>query len=214
MSKRWLGPVLIVGMLAFTLAVYGSLPEQLPTHWNIRGEADDWSSRAVGAFMMPAISTALWLLLPLLRRVDPRRPHYERFGETFWVLVNILVLFMGAMHVLVLGTGLGWRIDVTRASLVMLGLLLIALGNYLPRVRSNWWMGIRTPWTLESETVWRQTHRVAGVTFVAGGVLAVLAALLPGAASFAVGMTAMMAGALIPTVYSYIAYRREQRRGT
>lgn len=214
MSKRWVGPILIVGMLVFTLAVYGSLPERLPSHWNMRGEVDGWSSRAQGAFMAPVLAAGFWLLLPLLRRVDPRRSHYERFGETFWVVVNIVVLFLAAVHVLVLGAGLGWRVDMTRAFLVMLGMMLIGLGNYLPRVRSNWWMGIRTPWTLESETVWRQTHRVAGVTFVAGGVLTLLAALLPGAASFVVGMTAMMGGALIPTVYSYIAYRREQGSGT
>jgi uncharacterized membrane protein len=207
-TKRWIAPALIGGMVLFTAVVYSRLPAELPTHWNIRGEVDGWSSRPVGALMLPVIALALWLLLPLLRRLDPRAEHYERFDATFWLLVNVLVMFMAAMHVIVLGSGLGWPVDVSRAVLVLVGLLFMALGNYLPRLRSNWWMGIRTPWTLESEEVWRSTHRLAGTTFVLGGVATVIAAVLPTPAAFPLAFVAMSVAALVPVVYSYVAYRR------
>jgi uncharacterized membrane protein len=211
MTKRWIAPALIGGMLLFTAVVYSSLPDQVPTHWNIRGEVDGWSSRTTGALLAPLIALGLWLLLPVLRRIDPRRAHYERFDATFWLLLNVIVMFMAAMHVLSLGASLGWPVDVTRGVLVILGLLFAGLGNYLPRLRSNWWMGIRTPWTLDSEVVWRATHRLAGITFVAAGLITVVAAVLPTSQAFAIAMVALAAGAFIPAAYSYFAYRAERR---
>jgi uncharacterized membrane protein len=213
MTRRWIAPVVVLAMLAFTAVVYGSLPERVPTHWNLRGEVDGWSGRRMGALLMPGLALGVWLLLPVLRRIDPRSAHYERFDATFWLVVNLLVVFFGAMHVLMLGAALGWPVDMSRAVLVMVGLMFATLGNYLPRVKSNWWMGVRTPWTLESETVWRSTHRVAGVTFVAGGLVAVVAALLPTELAFGLAMAGLMLAAFVPVVYSYVAYRRE-RNGT
>src|SRR5690606_34823253 len=119
MTTRWLGALLIVAMVIFTLVVYGSLPETIPTHWNVRGEVDGWSSRTWGAWLMPLIAAAMWLLLPLLRKVDPRRRNYDRFNDTFWLIVNLLVVFMAAMHVLSLGAALGWAVDMTRSVMVM-----------------------------------------------------------------------------------------------
>lgn len=211
MTKRWVGLVVIAAMLVFTLAVYGSLPDRIATHWNMRGEADGWSSRFWGALLLPLIALATWLFMPLLRRIDPRRRNYERFETTFRLIVNMLIVFMAAMHVLSLGAALGWPVDMTRTILVMIGLMFVALGNYMPRLKSNWWMGIRTPWTLESERVWRETHRLAGYTFVIGGLIAVVAALLPTELAFTLGMIGMMGGALIPAVYSYVVYQRERR---
>jgi uncharacterized membrane protein len=213
MTRRWLGLVVIAGMLVFTAAVFGRLPDQIPTHWNMSGEVDDYSSRVVGAFFAPAIALLLWAVLPSLRRIDPRRQNYERFGDTFHLVINVVVLFLGVIHVLSLGTALGWPINMTRALMVVMGVMFIALGNYLPRVRSNWWIGIRTPWTMESESVWRETHRVAGFTFVIGGAVAALSSLLPSSIAFGVGFVGMMVGGLIPVVYSYVAYRREQKAG-
>jgi uncharacterized membrane protein len=213
MTKRWIGPGVIGGMLVFTALAYSSLPDRIPTHWNVSGEADGWSSRVWGSLLAPVIAGALWVLLPVLRRVDPRRRNYDRFDATFWLIVNLLIVFMGAMHVLTLGVALGWAIDMTRAILVVVGLMFMGLGNYLPRLRSNWWMGIRTPWTLESESVWRSTHRLAGYTFVIAGLVAVVSALLPTKLALGMAMAAMLTGALVPAVYSYIAYRREREAG-
>ncbi|CAN5656915.1 SdpI family protein [soil metagenome] len=213
MTKRWVGLVVVLAMMVFTLAVYGALPDRIPTHWNVRGEVDGWSGRTWGAFLMPMMAAAVWLLLPLLRRIDPRRSNYERFDATFWILVNAIVLFMAAMHVLTLGAALGWPIDMTKAVLAMVGLMFVVLGNFLPRVKSNWWMGIRTPWTLESEHVWRETHRLAGYTFVAAGLIVMAATLLPTALAFPVAMAGMVVGSMVPVAYSYVVYRRGQTAG-
>ena len=178
------------------------------------GCPDDWMARFPGAFLLPAIAAGTYLLLFALRRIDPRRAHYARFEDTWWVILNVLALLMAVFHVLTLGLALGWPIDMGRAVTITIGLLFVGLGNYLPRVRSNWWIGIRTPWTLESEAVWRATHRMGGWTFVAAGLALVLAgiALPPGPREWVAG-AALALGVLIPFAYSYLAWRREAAGG-
>lgn len=210
MKRPWLAPLVVAAMLAFAAAVYSQLPERVPTHWNFQGEVDGWTDRFPGAFLLPAIALGVWLLLLVLPRIDPRRAHYERFRDTYWLILNLMVLFFAVMHVLSLGAALAWEVNMTRAVFALLGLTFMGLGNYLPRVRSNWWIGVRTPWTLESERVWRETHRVAGRTFVAGGAAALVAALLPAGLATPVAMSGLVAAGLIPLIYSYLAWRREQ----
>jgi uncharacterized membrane protein len=214
MNRRWIGPVVIALMVAFALAVYGRLPEQIPTHFDLSGEPDDWTDRFPGAFVMPAMAVGVYLLLFALRRIDPRRAHYDRFEGTYWVILNVIAITMAAFQVLTLGLALGWPIDMGRAITVTVGLLFVGLGNYLPRIRSNWWIGIRTPWTLESETVWRETHRVAGWTFVAAGLALVAGGLFvpAGTREWTSGI-ALAIGVAVPFVYSYLAFRREVGAG-
>lgn len=209
MSRRWIGPVLIVLMVAFAAAVYGRLPEQVPTHFDLAGRPNGWTPRIPGAFLMPLLAAGVYLLLIALRRIDPRSGNYRRFEETWWVFLNGMALLMAALHVLSLGYAIGWPIAMDRAVTVTLGLLFVGLGNYMPRLKSNWWMGIRTPWTLESEKVWRETHRVGGWAFVAAGLVVVIAGLLlePGPRAWAAGI-ALGTAILVPLVYSYVAYRR------
>jgi uncharacterized membrane protein len=211
MRTKALGGMIVGVMLAATLAAWSWLPDRIPSHWNIAGDVDGWIGRFPGAFLMPGLALATWLLVPLLRRLDPRRENYERFEGTFWLVVNGMVVFFAALHGLMLLAALGVAVDVTRWLLALLGVLLIVLGNVMPRIRSNWWMGVRTPWTLESERVWRDTHRLAGRTFMAAGVLALLAVPLPSEVGFWVMMAAVMLAALVPVAYSFILWRRERR---
>ena len=213
MKSRWIAPLVIAAMWAFALWAYPQLPEQVPTHWNLRGEVDGWSGRAFGAFLMPAVATLMIpLLLYVLPAIGPRRENLARFRPELRLIASVIALFLLLMQVLTLGVAMGWPVDVTRAMLAGVGLLFAVIGNYLPRIRSNWWMGIRTPWTLDSDRVWRETHRLGGRTFVAGGLLAALAALLPDPARAWVAVAALGAAALIPAVYSYFAWRRDAGR--
>jgi uncharacterized membrane protein len=212
MTRKTFGPVLVGAMALFTLAVYPLLPDRIPVHWNLWGEVDGWTGKWPGAFVAPALALGVWLLLQVLPKVDPRRRNYERFQETYWVVVNMVIGFIGLVHVLSLGTALGWPIGVPRVILVLVGVLFVALGNYLPRLRPNWWMGIRTPWTLENDRVWRDTHRLGGKTFVAAGLVMMVSAFLPPAFATVALVAAMVLGAGVPLVYSYVLWRREQRR--
>lgn len=212
MSRRWFAPVLLVGMWAFALGVFHRLPAEIPTHWNLSGEVDGWSPRFPGAFIAPAVATVLWLLIRFQARFDPRREEVVRSTRTRSLLAEILVAFMAVLEVLTLGIALGWPLDMSEALWPLLGLLLVAMGNYLPRVRPNWFIGVRTPWTLANDVVWQKTHRLAGWTFVAAGLLTAAAMFLPVRVRPFVGAGAVLLAAVVPVAYSFLRWRREARR--
>ena len=186
MRNRWVAPLLIAAMWAFALAVYPRLPDRVPTHWNLRGEADGWGGPGA-AFLFPAIATGTVLLMMLLPRIDPRRANWEKFRGELRLFVTVLVLVFAWIQAVALGAALGWNVDTGRAVMGGVGVLLAVIGNYLPRIRSNWFLGIRTPWTLSSERVWRDTHRIGGRAFVLGGGAMGLAGVVSGA--FARGLS-------------------------
>jgi uncharacterized membrane protein len=210
MKTRWLGLLFALLAIVFSAAVLNKLPEQVPTHFNVRGEPDDWTSRNFAAFMMPLFAAGMTVMFNLLPRISPRRQNLDRFDSTYWVIGNTVVFFVCALHVLVLGRAIGWPVDITSATLGGVGALFMILGNVLPRTRSNWWMGIRTPWTMESENVWRATHRLAGKTFMLGGAVTILAALMPMQLRPWVAMGALIIAGFIPVIYSYLYWRREK----
>ena len=209
MKNRWAAPLLLAAMWAFALAVYPRLPARIPIHWNLHGEVDRWGGRG-GAFLLPAIATALaGLMVFVLPRIDPRRANWEKFSDELRIVVNVILLFMAWIEAVTLGAALGWEVDTGRAVLGGAGVLLVVIGNYLPRIRSNFFFGIRTPWTLTSERVWRETHRVGGRAFVAAGVVMVLASLAPAPFADVAAMTAVATAVVVPIAYSYLAWRRE-----
>lgn len=209
MKWPWTGLGIVGAMALFSAAVYGRLPERMATHWNLAGEPDGWSGRA-GAWLLPAVALGTWALLMALPRVDPRGDNYARFRDTYLLVVNLTLLLLGVLHVATLGSALGWPVEVDRVVNAVLGVLFVAMGNVLPRVRPNWFLGIRTPWTLESDRVWRETHRLGGRVFVAGGCLLLLLALLPGAAAAWLLLPVLIGTGLLPVLYSYLVWRRER----
>ena len=212
MSRKYVGLAIAVGLVVLTSLVWSRLPDSIPIHWNIRGEVDGWARKWPGAFFVSGLAFVLWLLFLVLPRIDPRRSNYERFEPTYWLVANVAIGFMAVIHVLTLATALGWAVDVTRVIMLGLGLLLIALGNYLPRIKPNWWMGIRTPWTLDNDKVWRDTHRISGKTFVAAGLVTLAAALFSPQWGFVLMLVSLGVAAVFSIVYSYLAWRREQQR--
>jgi uncharacterized membrane protein len=209
--RKWIPPVLIAAALVFSLAVYSRLPERMVTHWDVRGEPNGWSSRAVGAFAIPAMSLFIWLLLRAVPYIDPRRANIEKFRETFETLVIAIVAMMALLHVAVIGAALGWPVSISRIAPLAVGALLIILGNLLPRFRSNFFMGIRTPWTLSSESVWNRTHRVGGYLLVIAGLVMVVSAFVQSEVFYYVALASVFAAALGTVVYSYVLWRGEQR---
>jgi uncharacterized membrane protein len=212
MSRRYAGLLINVVLLVVAALVYSRLPARVPTHWDLHGDVNGTMPKFPGAFLASLIAIALWFLLPLLRRIDPRRASYEKFDATFFLVVNLVCVLMAVIEGLTLAVSLGMRVDMTRSVMLAAGVMFVVLGNYMPRIRSNWWMGIRTPWTLDNDEVWRRTHRVGGRAFVGAGIVTIVSTLLPGEASLTIGVAAMVVAALIAVVYSYMAWRDEPTR--
>lgn len=207
--RRWIPLALIAAAALFSTLVYPRLPARIPTHWGMDGVPDGWSGRAFGAFVLPLVMAAVLALFRSLPRLDPRRANYEKFGGTYDLVVTAVIAMLLCMHVLALGVALGWPVPIGRLAPLIVGALLMVVGNVLPRARSTWFFGIRTPWTLSSDRVWERTHRVGGyMMIVAGATIALSGLLWPRWG----GTTAVLIGAALGfglLAYSYVAWRRE-----
>jgi uncharacterized membrane protein len=218
--SRWL--LLSIGLTALAasaslVAYFGfhdRLPAQVPIHWNLRGEVDRTVPRD-GALsyllLLPGVMAATVLLTVLLPWLSPRQFDVERFRDTYDYLMALVVAVFGYVHGVTLLAALGLGFDLNRVLLGGLFLFLAALGNVLGKVQRNFWVGVRTPWTLASEAVWVRTHRLAAWTFVAGGLLA-FATVLLGLPPL-VGFLLFGLAALVPVVYSLVLYKQLEKQG-
>lgn len=213
MRSRWLGFGFAILAGLASIWAYPQLPERIATHWNLSGQANGYSSRAFAAWFAPAMIVVMASLFQILPKIDPKRRNYEKFGDAYWLLANVLPFFLLCVHVMVLANGLGYPAPVERLLPVGVGLLFIVLGNYLPRIQPNWFVGVRTPWTMSSDAVWRQTHRTAGWVFVTAGILMLSGALLPRIVYLPLLVVTIVLAPAIPIVHSYILWKREQPHG-
>jgi uncharacterized membrane protein len=207
--RKWYPWSLVAAATAFSLAVYNRLPQEIPTHWGLHGEVNGWSSRAFAAWLMPILMAVLALVLPFLPKIDPRGANFVKFRPTYDLVVNAIITMLGVIHVCMLGVGLGWPISMERITPLLVGGLLVLLGNVMPRARPNWWFGIRTPWTLSNDRVWERTHRLGGYLFVGAGLLLVLLAAFPPVIALPMLIAVVIVAVVVPLVYSYFDWKRE-----
>ena len=210
MRSRWFGLVIAAVAVAVSIWAYPQLPPTVATHWNVRGTPDGFSSRAVAVAIIPGVILVITALFNVLPRLDPRRENYTKFIGTYWLIANAVILFILIGHAMIIATGLGFAVKIDRLMPIGVGLLFIVLGNYLTRVEPNWFVGIRTPWTLSSDTVWRKTHRTGGWLMVVGGFVIAACAFLPHGAFLPLFIGAIVIVAVIPIVQSYILWKREK----
>jgi len=205
------GMLLTAAVLAATAVAYPHLPGSVATHWNMRGEPDGYSPKWALFLIGPGLMAGTMLLMYCLPWLSPRRFEVDSFRSTYLQIMLMLVAMMGYFSAVIVWAGVGHRLDVGRAIIGGVCLLLALLGNLMGKVRRNFYIGVRTPWTLANERVWNATHRFAGKTLVAGG-LAGLALTVAGLNGWPV-MVALLAGALIPVGYSLVFYKQLERRG-
>lgn len=210
MRSRWFGFVIALLTLAATWWVWDQLPPRMATHWDAFGHVNGYSSRAFAGFFAPVMITGLTILFQALPALDPRRENYAKFSGTYWVIANAVMLFIGVVHVMLLINGLGHPIAMTHVIPLGLGILFIALGNVLPRVEPNWFVGIRTPWTLSSDTVWRKTHRTGGWVFFLAGCAVLVEGMIPLGNQWPLMALTIAAAVLTPVIQSYVLWKGEQ----
>ncbi|MEQ3339331.1 SdpI family protein [Clostridium butyricum] len=203
--------IIIACSILLTIIVYNKLPDLVPTHWNTMGEIDKYSPKAFGAFMAPAIMIFTWSGMKFLPKIDPRKKNYEKFDKSYSVIVSILLTFFLVIHAVTLLAALGYGISIEKIIPLIVGVLFIVIGNYLPKSKSNFFYGIKTPWTLSSEVSWRKTHRLGGKLFVVAGIVCILSSfLLNGNIKAVVFFIAIMIAAIVPIVASYFYAKNDK----
>jgi immunity protein, SdpI family len=208
--RRWLPASLIAGAWLFSIAVYSRLPDRVPVHWDLSGEPNRYGSRIEGAFLLPVLMIAMYLVMQWYPSRDPRAANIAKFRGAYDTVVAAMIAFLCGVHILILGQALGWRVDITTIALVGVGAMLVIVGNLLPLARSNFIFGIRTPWTLSSEQVWARAHRVGGYAAVVAGLVTIASAFLGRPVGLVIALTTVFVAGLIPIVYSYVLWSRER----
>ena len=192
-----------------SVATYPFLPAIVPSHWDAAGQVNGYTPRWLNAILWPGISIGIYLLIHVLNTVSPRLSNQgQRANKNIinLLLVGIL-LFMLIVQLATTAIILGFPVDITVVISVALSLLFIFLGNFMGKLRRNFWGGIRTPWTLTNETVWERTHRLAGWLFVGGGILGLVVSFIPGVRLYGI-IVIVLAASFIPVIYSYFVYQR------
>lgn len=189
------------------IVLYNRLPDTLVTHWDSNGNPNGWESKMVGAIVFPGILVIVNLLFPLLLKVDPKYNNINGKVKALlhWI-IPIVSIFCSAST---LAVGLGYDSKVEITTPLFVGLIFVIIGNYLPKTKQTYTVGIKLPWTLASEDNWNKTHRLAGFLWVVCGILFMIGTFLPYKQYILIGLAIIMI--LVPTCYSFLQYRRSTK---
>lgn len=207
--RRWIPFLLIVAAVALSIFYYPQLPERMATHWGASGEANGYSSRLWGAWMLPLFMALIWMILRAIPHIDPRRANYEKFAGMYDALVILILAFMLLMHVVVLMGATGPQIRMERVLMPSVGIFIAIMGFLLPGVHPNWFVGIRTPWTLTSDLSWERTHKIGGPLFVMLGVLMIASSFLAPEVAIWILVAAALAIVIFLFAYSYTVWKTD-----
>jgi uncharacterized membrane protein len=207
---------LVVATFVASACLYPLMPDQIPTHWNIHGQVDGYGSKNVGLFLMPGIAALMLGFIALLPWLSPKNFEVDSFRETYLFIAVVLVGLLVYIHGIALYTA--WREAhgeksnlMGRAMLGGMFLFFMVIGNVLGKVRRNFYVGVRTPWTLASQRVWNDTHRLAAWLMVGGGLVSFL--LTVTGQSLVAAFVVLIVSACFPLLYSFVHYKRLERRG-
>jgi len=204
--------ILILLAIISSFYFYANFPEQVPIHWNFAGEPDNWSSRAVAAFLFPGIILGMYLLFLFLPLIDPKKERYQQFKKVYHIFKGFIIFFMIAIYFITGFNALGYDISVGLWIPLLVGILFIIIGNYMGKIKPNWFMGIRTPWTMSSEEVWNKTHRVGGKIFMIGGLAMMIMNFIPVNLRLPLFIVTVLTMVLGTVGYSYILYAKEKKK--
>lgn len=215
MTTRTTTIIVLIMLVIATLAgllLWNRLPDQMASHWNVSDQVDGYISKFWGVFMLPLITVAMLILFLVVPAIDPLKANIAQFREVFNVFIVLIVAFMLYVYGLSLAWNLGYNgFKMSGALLPAIGLLFIFVGFMMRQAKRNFFIGIRTPWTLSSDTVWNATHRLGAVLFMISGVLAFIGGLFGGMAAFWLMFIPIIGSTIFLLVYSYVLYQRETR---
>ncbi|CJF67743.1 hemolysis inducing protein [Streptococcus pneumoniae] len=200
--------ITLLTLVAWVIAL-PHLPATMPIHWGANGEADGFATKINAMILTVGIMVLIYFIIAFVPRIDPRKENYKYFSKTYNIVLNAVLLLFFFVNMSTILQGLGYNVPMSYIAPIMAGLVFIIIGNYLQRVRSNYFMGIRTPWTLSNETVWKKTHRLSGKIFFIGGLLILISAFLPDGYKSVIMWGSIVLCVAVPYLYSYLAYKKE-----
>ena len=211
MRKSWvLVAILIMTSLAISAYLYPQMPELMASHWNYKGQVDSYLPRFWGLFLMPIVSIVMLALFMVIPKIDPLKENIEKFRKYYDGFVVFMIAFLFYIHALTLVWNLGFEFSMGQFVVPAIGVLFYYVGILMANAKRNWFIGIRTPWTLSSDRVWDKTHKLASKLFKAAGIITFLGFLIPEYLLILV-MVPIILVMFYTIIYSYIEYKKESK---
>lgn len=207
----------IISILIITASIflgfyfYSVFSNEVPVHWNTAGEVDRYGSKFEGAFLMPIIAIGLYLLFWVIPKIDPKKEKYQQFEGVYHIFKNGIMIMLFGIYLIASLNSLGYNIRVEVWVPIVVGVLFLIIGNYMGKIKTNWFLGIRTPWTLSNDEVWNKTHRLGGKLFMLMGILLIITPLLPYSSIFWTLLVPLIIIVMVPIVYSYLLYKKVEK---
>ncbi len=204
---------LIAMSFGVAIYLYPQMPETMASHWNAAGEVDGYMSKFAALFMMPAMALVLFGLFLIVPKIDPLKNNIAKFRRYFDIFILLFEIFLLYIYLLTIAWSLGWRFDMTAAMMPALAVLFYYMGIIIEKAERNFFIGIRTPWTLSSDRVWDKTHALGGKLFKVAALLTALGVFFPDHAIYLMLFPILGISAYL-MVYSYLEFRREKKENS
>jgi len=201
---------IIVASFLAGFYLYPYMPERVASHWDINGEVNGYMPKFWGLFLMPIISVFMFLIFLLIPKMDPLKENIKKFRGYFDGFILVIIIFLSYIYTLTILWSFGWRFNMGQLLAPAMGILFFCAGLLIEKTKRNWSIGIRTPWTLSSETVWDKTHHLGAKLFKASGIAAFFGLLLPNYAFYLV-LIPVIISAIYSVFYSYFEYKKEKK---
>lgn len=212
MASRWLTVcqwLIVAAMFVAAALAWPNVPDSIPVHFGPSGEPNRYGGKFEGLLVLPLIALAVLVLLKFLPKIDPMRAHYGQFAIAYNVIILAIEAFMALLYAAILATMFNLGVNVASVIIILVGLLFVAIGAVIDQVRPNWFVGIRTPWTLSSERAWIATHRAGRPVFIGMGIVLVISGLIQARWTLYAAISLCVLGVVGLLAYSYLAWRQD-----
>jgi uncharacterized membrane protein len=211
--KKSMVIVLVIILISFVIAVYfyPQMPDRMVSHWNVKEEVDGYMLKFWGLFLIPIVSVGLFLLFLLIPKIDPLKQNIEKFRKYFDMFIVLIIVFLFYIYLLTIFWNLDYRFNMTIMMIPALGILFYYVGILTENAERNWFIGIRTPWTLSNDIAWNKTNKLGGKLFKIAGIVALIGILFQRYALWFV-LVPVIAIAVYTLVYSYFEYKKQVKK--
>ena len=212
LKNDWLIWIIILTPYLFVAYFWNKFPDQIATHFDMDGKPNDYSSKVAGLLLFPGINILMYFLFIILPKIDPSRKNYGLFQDKFKIIRMLLHALLSFITMVTVFYSLGYQFNLSYVLYYGLLAFFLVMGNYIGNVRHNYFIGVRTPWTLANESVWTSTHRFTAKVWVSGSLITmVVLPFLPSGKSGVVFMVFVALISVAPIVYSYLEFKKTSK---
>jgi len=203
--------LMLLSAVVLSFWAYPLLPDTVVSHWDFSGQANGWSSREFHCLFFPTLIFFIYFVLSLSPKFDPNSERYQEFANYFLIIRDAVILVLLVVFAAATFSNLGYPVNIAGVAAGAIGLLMIVIGNYLGKLKRNFFIGIKTAWTLSSENVWNKTHRLASRLFIIWGLGLIVAPWVGSILGFIILFGGIILVFISPAIYSYWLFDKEKK---